>query len=209
MTIILKKLNNLLGYFNLTYYCEFVKVIHVQGDEIMIDKSTYLKIKSDIQSAASNNSQQLLGFLQKFYAVNVVREIGSLDDELKNDVNALAKDALEELYSSEACQRHINGLVNISEDKLRTSVTTIALIEGFFPEFLDGRFNPNTVSTDTRELATMIVNSTNAYQRRTPEFKSALSQAMARPIDRSNYVSVSLSPELEELLYEDHAYSLR
>lgn len=170
----------------------------------MIDKRNFLRVKGEIRTVANSNYQELLGFLQRFYAVNVIREIGSLDDELKGEVNSLVKDALEELYNSESAKKYINGLVDIDDDKLRMRVTTMALMDGIFPEFLDGSFNPNVVKSEEREMASMVIASTDAYKRRTPGFKSALSQAISRPIDRSNYTEAKLSPELKELIYEEY-----
>lgn len=171
----------------------------------MIDKKDFSRVKSGIVDATNSNYQELLGFLQRFYAVNVVREIGSLDDSIKGEVNSLVRKSLVELYNSDSSKKYINGLVNTDDEDLRMRVTTMALFEEVFPEFIDGSFNPSGVKSEEREIASMVISSTEAYKNTSPRFKEALSKAMARPVDRSHYDRVAISPELTELIYEDYS----
>ena len=132
----------------------------------MIDKKEFLKVKKGLQTATNNNYQELLGFLQRFYAVNVVREIASQDEELIGEFNSLVLESLVELYNSDTASKYINGLFDAEDEKLRMQIITMALLDEVFPEFLDGSFNPNGVKDEEREIATMVISSTDAYKSR-------------------------------------------
>lgn len=170
----------------------------------MLDKKEFLKLKSDLETTTDNNYSELLGFLQRFYAINVVREVVSQDDSLKDEVSSLVRGYLEELYNSDSAKKYINGLTNISDDNLRMRATTLALMETVFPEFLDGSFNPNGVNDERREMATLVFTSSETYKNSSDAFKEGFSKAMKRSIDRSGYGEARLSPELKELIYEDY-----
>ena len=170
----------------------------------MLDKNVFLKLKSDLEATTSSNYKELLGFLQRFYAINVVREVVGEDESLKEEVPSLVKSYLEELYNSESAKKYINGLTSISDDNLRMRATTLALMETVFPEFLDGSFNPNGVNDERREMATLLFTSSEAYKNSSDAFKEGFSGAMKRNIDRSGYTEAKLSPELKELIYEDY-----
>lgn len=170
----------------------------------MLDKKDFLKLNSEIVTTTDNNYSELLGFLQKFYAINVVREVVGEDESLKDEVSSLVREYLEELYNSESAKKYINSLTSISDDNLRMRATTLALMETVFPEFLDGSFNPNGVNDERREMATLLFTSSEAYKNSSDTFKEGFSGAMKRNIDRSGYTEAKLSPELKELIYEDY-----
>lgn len=170
----------------------------------MLDKNVFSKLKSDLEATTSSNYKELLGFLQRFYAINVVREVASLDDGLREEVPTLVRSYLEELYNSESAKKYINGLTSIGDDSLRMRATTLALMETVFPEFLDGSFNPNGVNAERREMASMLFTASETYKGSSDAFKAGFGKAMERTIDRSEYTGVRISPELKELLYEDY-----
>ncbi|MDO4996185.1 MAG: hypothetical protein Q4E69_03315 [Bacilli bacterium] len=170
----------------------------------MLDKNVFLKLKRDLQATTDSNYSELLGFLQRFYAINVVREVVGEDESLKEEVPTLVRSYLEELYNSESAKKYINGLINISDDSLRMRATTLALMETVFPEFLDGSFNPNGVNDERREMASMIFTTSETYKGSSDAFKEGFGKAMKRTVDRSGYGEARISPELKELLYEDY-----
>lgn len=170
----------------------------------MVDKKVYEKLKRDLETATGDNYHELLGFLQRFYAINVVREVVSQDDSLKEEVPAIVKSYLEELYNSDSAKNYISGLSSIIDEKSRIKATTLALMETVFPEFLDGSFNPNGVNSERREMATMLFTSSEAFKNSSEEFKKGFGSAMNRKADRTEYREARISPELKELLYEDY-----
>ncbi len=170
---------------------------------MLIDKE-YVKTKNSMQKVLKDNPDDFLGFLQKFYAANVVREIFGRDEKLKAEAVPVLREYLKELYASDYSKK----LVSVSDDNKSFVVTTMALLETIFPEFLDGSFSLDTLSEEQRELVNILFTNSRAYQSSTVEFQSDFQKIIFEPLEikRDGYQKVHIAPELKELLYEDYGY---
>ena len=83
--------------------------------------------------------------------------------------------------------------------------TSSALMETVFPEFLDGRFNPNVLNPQIRKIVYKLFTSSEAFKNSSKKFKKGFKSAMKREreTDRTGYREAKISSELNELLYED------
>lgn len=141
-----------------------------------------------------NNHDRMIGFLQRFYAINVVRDVCSKDERFTDEVNTLARVYLDDLYRSDIARRYINGIIDV-EDKERNPVTTMILIDTFFPEFLKDK---DFFSDDVKEISKFIFKKSPAYQYCTPEFRGNLDKLLQGESDKSSYREVKVSDELKD-----------
>lgn len=156
-------------------------------------------IKCLSRNLDSHNKGRFKGFLQRFYAINVIRDVCSKDERFTDEVSELAKVYLDELYRSDIAKRYINGIVNV-EDSERTPVTTLILINTFFPELLRDK----SYSRDVREASKFIFEESSAYQYCTPEFKGNLDKLLQKEDDRSAYEEAKVSKKLLLKLYPNN-----
>lgn len=154
----------------------------------MLDQVTYDKVKDNIKESVVSNYRELLGFLQSFYSINVAREIMSGD----SDIDDLTKDYLDELYSSDAFKKYLEpNVANLEVDDKR-AITTVALMDSIFPEFLNGSFNPNEVNSEGRAITCLFLENSNAFNNRSQDLKNHFTNEINKPIDRSNYTEVPI-----------------
>ena len=162
----------------------------------MLTKEKIEDISKTLKCLCANldkhNYGRMVGFLQRFYAINVVRDVCSKDERFTDEVNTLARVYLDDLYRSDIARRYINGIIDV-EDKERNPVTTMILIDTFFPEFLKDK---DFFSDDVKEISKYIFQKSPAYQYCTPEFRGNLDKLLQKEKNRSLYEGIKVSDEL-------------
>lgn len=164
----------------------------------MLTKEKIEDISKTLKCLCANldkhNYGRMVGFLQRFYAINVIRDVCSKDERFTEEVNTLARVYLDDLYRSDVAKRYINGIIDV-EDSERTPVTTLILINSFFPELLRDRDN---YGTGVKEISKYIFQKSPAYQYCTPEFRGNLDKLLQGESDKSSYREVKVSDELKD-----------
>ena len=162
----------------------------------MLTKEKIEDISKTLKCLCANldkhNYGRMVGFLQRFYAINVIKNVCSKDERFTDEVNILATVYLDDLYRSDIARRYINGIIDV-EDKERNPVTTMILIDTFFPEFLKDK---DFFSDDVKEISKFIFKKSPAYQYCTPEFRGNLDKLLQKEKNRSLYESIKFSKEL-------------
>ena len=162
----------------------------------MITKEKKKDISRTIKCLFANldnrNYGKMVGFLQRFYAINVIHNVCSKDKRFTDEVNILATVYLDDLYRSDIAKRYINGIIDV-DDEERNLVTTMILIDTFFPEFLKDK---DVFSDDVKEASKFIFKESPAYQYCTPEFRGNLDKLLQKERNRSLYKKVKVSDEL-------------
>lgn len=164
------------------------------------------EMKENIGGVVNDNYDDLLGFLQRFYAVNVVRELvnNQSDSDIKKEGETFFKNYLDNLYDSDVCKRYITNMFYSTDKKGVRAVTTLALMETFFPEFLDGSFKVGSITDDQKQATELLMGSSELYQDTSSDFKRSLKNVLDKAKQRTNYQKVKISSDLKELLYEDY-----
>ena len=130
-----------------------------------MERREYLNLLDQLRKSYSKES---LGFLQRFYAIHLVNEMLSSESVAREEWNAMMKKELADLYSSECAQSIDSKLGGMLHDPNNMPMMTVALLESYFPEFLDGNVS---FTTEQRQIAVKLISSSKNYQKSSSSLK--------------------------------------
>lgn len=144
----------------------------------MTSEEKYKEIINGLRQKAKSNPK-MRGFLQKFYAMNAIHNpMLSQGEELKNEWFQVKRSMLNELYQTDEGKEMcgvVDGMMSDDNDRV---ITTMAIIEGFFPELVSNEYSFFNISEERRRVIGMLLDGTEAVQNCSPELNHAIKDAV-------------------------------
>jgi len=144
-----------------------------------------------INKIVNDSYSQIHGFLQRLYAINVIREFSYLDSSIREEGLELSSKYFDELMESDVYKRYFS----------LNNLTLIDVCDNFFPEFLDGSFDPLSLSREQREVSKFIFTSSDIYKNSSSEYKNGLNNIMRQYRSKDSFKEIAMDPKLQLLLF--------
>lgn len=115
----------------------------------MLERREYNKMAESLRDRVQQDG--MVGFLQRFYSLNMINEMICEDSEVRDEWSRVMKSELTDMYSS----------LDSKYTSENVPVLTIALLESCFPEFLNGEHNS---TCEQRQAAATLISTSKHYQ---------------------------------------------
>ena len=160
----------------------------------MVDKEQYKNAIKGLRDTVYNNYDQVLGFLQRFYAVNMVNEIiDAKYSYLHEEWEPIMHDFIDKLYEEDAGSKIITNRINELFSKENTrDISNDFIIESLFPEFINGKFNPDTISLERRVIADKLIRKNETFENSSPDFQREFHKMINEPLNRQYHNGIIL-----------------
>ena len=144
----------------------------------MIDKNKYNELVNSFKNKTSN--PEMLGFLQRFYSLNMINELVKEDSLVRDEWTTFMKKELADMYST----------LDPKYTSKDIPVITIALMESSFPEFLDSEYSAENSSSEQRQAAALLVSNSRHYESTSSLLKGEIVSVLMK--NRSSRKSVEV-----------------